>query len=157
MTEPLSPVDLKILEVLQQQGRISMTELGERVGLSTSPCARRVKRLEDEGHITKYVALLNPESLGASLIVFVNVRLGSQTRDAFNRFEAAVQKFPEVVACHLLAGGFDYLVQVRARDIKEFRDFMRNSFTVIEGVAETQSSIVLEELKSTTEIPFAHP
>ncbi|MBM1818155.1 Lrp/AsnC ligand binding domain-containing protein [Sulfitobacter pseudonitzschiae] len=157
MTEQIDALDRRILSVLQSEGRISMTELGDRVGLSTSPCARRVKRLEDEGYISGYVAILSPARLDALLLVFVSVRLNNQTREAFDRFDAAVQRLPEIVACHLLAGGFDYLVQVRAKDIQEFRNFMRERFSAIEGVAETQSSVVLEELKATTELPMLTP
>ncbi|MBS7813410.1 Lrp/AsnC family transcriptional regulator [Roseococcus pinisoli] len=148
--------DRKILSLLQGDGRISMTDLAERVGLSPSPCARRVKRLEDEGYIDRYVALLNARKLGVGLSAFVNIRLKSQTRDAFDRFDAEVAHIPEIVGCHLVTGSYDYLLQVRVGDIDQFRTFMRDRLTAVEGVAETQSSIVLEQLKSTTAIPFAN-
>lgn len=154
MPQELDSFDMKILSVLQGDGRISMTDLADRVGLSPSPCARRVKRLEDEGYVDRYVALLNAKKLGAGLAVFINIRLASQTRAAFDAFDAEMATIPEIVGCHLLTGAFDYLVQVRVADIEEFRDFMRDRLTAIEGVIETQSSIVLEQLKSTTEIPF---
>jgi DNA-binding Lrp family transcriptional regulator len=148
--------DLKILSLLQEDGRISMTDLADRVGLSPSPCARRVKRLEDEGYIDRYVTLLNARKLGVGLNVFVSIRLSSQTRAAFDRFDAEMGAIPEIVGCYLLTGAFDYLVQIRVTDIEEFRDFMRDRLTAIEGVVETQSSIVLEQLKSTTAIPFGN-
>ncbi|MGI6852103.1 Lrp/AsnC family transcriptional regulator [Mesorhizobium sp. 1B3] len=154
MAEDIDAFDYKILALLQEDGRISMTDLAERVGLSPSPCARRVKRLEEEGYIDCYVALLNAKRLGVALTVFINIRLASQTRAAFDKFDAEVATIPEIVGCHLLTGAFDYLVQVRVGDIEEFRDFMRDKLTAIEGVVETQSSIVLEQLKSTTSIPF---
>lgn len=152
--DELDSFDLKILTVLQQDGRISMLDLADRVGLSPSPCARRVKRLEAEGYVDRYVALLNSKKMRVGLNVFISIRLASQTSPVFNAFDAAVAKIPEIVGCHLLTGAFDYLLQVRVADIDEFRDFMRDRLTAIEGVIETQSSIVLEELKATTEIPF---
>ncbi|HMR36799.1 Lrp/AsnC ligand binding domain-containing protein [uncultured Paracoccus sp.] len=154
MADDIDSFDLKILSLLQQDGRISMIDLAERVGLSPSPCARRVKWLEAEGYVDRYVALLNPQKLGVGLNVFINIRLSSQTTAAFDAFDAVVATIPEIVGCHLLTGAFDYLLQVRVADISEFRDFMRDRLTAIEGVIETQSSIVLEELKATTEIPF---
>ena len=150
----LDSFDLKILTLLQEDGRISVTDLANHVGLSPSPCARRVKRLEDEGYVDRYVALLNAKKLGVGLTVFVNIRLASQTRAAFDKFDHEMTTIPEIVGCHLLTGAFDYLIQVRVADIEEFRDFIRHRLTAIEGVVETQSSIVLEQLKSTTAIPF---
>ncbi|WP_454651150.1 Lrp/AsnC family transcriptional regulator [Bradyrhizobium liaoningense] len=146
--------DRKILEIIQQDGRITILQLSERVGLSPTPCARRVKRLEDEGYIDRYVGLLNPARLGVRLNVFVSIRLRSQTREAFDRFDEEIKYMPEVVGCYLLTGSFDYLLQVRVADVDAFRDFMRSRLTAMEGVIETQSSIVLQQLKATTEIPL---
>lgn len=154
MPQDLDDFDLKILSLLQEEGRISISDLADSVGLSPSPCARRLRRLEDEGYVDRYVALLNPKKLGVGLNVFINVRLASQTRAAFDKFDAEMALIPEIVGCHLLTGAFDYLVQVRIGDIEQFRNFMRDRLTAIEGVIETQSSIVLEQLKFTTAIPF---
>jgi DNA-binding Lrp family transcriptional regulator len=151
----LDSFDRKILEILQEEGRITTLQLSERVGLSPTPCARRVKQLEDDGYIDRYVALLNAARMGVRLNVFVSIRLRSQTRDAFDRFDEEIKHMPEIVGCHLLAGSFDYLLQVRVTDVDAFRDFMRSRLTAIEGVIETQSSIVLQQLKSTTAIPLA--
>jgi Lrp/AsnC family leucine-responsive transcriptional regulator len=153
----LDAFDLKILRVLQESGRITTLELAEKVGLSATPCARRVKRLEDEGLIDRYVALLNAERLGLGLTVFVNIRLQSQAPKSFETFEAAIRKMPEVVGCYLLAGNYDYLVQVRLANVEEFRDFIRERLITIEGIVETQSSVVLEQTKHTTVLSIPDP
>jgi Lrp/AsnC family leucine-responsive transcriptional regulator len=146
--------DRKILLALQENARITTQELAERVGLSATPCARRVRRMEEDGLIDRYVTLLNPRRLGAGLSVFVNVRLNTQSAKTFDTFEAAIATMPEVVGCYLLAGNYDYLVQVRVADIESFRTFIRDRLVAIEGIGETQSSIVLEETKQTTALPL---
>ena len=151
---PLDEFDLKILRVLQENARVTTQELAERVGLSATPCARRVKRMEDEGVIDRYVTLLDPEQLGIGLRVFVNVRLNTQAAKTFDAFEAAVRKLPEVMGCYLLAGNYDYLIHVRVADVEAYRHFIRDRLVAIEGVGETQSSIVLEETKHTTALPL---
>jgi Lrp/AsnC family leucine-responsive transcriptional regulator len=153
MTE-LDPIDLRILDALQENARITTLELAEKVGLSATPCARRVKRLEDEGLIERYVTLLNAERLGIGMNAFVIVRLRNQTRQAIEVFERAIRKMPEVVECYLTTGSHDYLVHVRVGDIDAFRDFMRNRMTTIESIGATESSIVLEQIKRTTALPL---
>jgi Lrp/AsnC family leucine-responsive transcriptional regulator len=150
----LDEFDRKILSALQENARITTQELAERVGLSATPCARRVKRMEDDGLIDRYVTLLNPERLGIGLTVFVNVRLNTQSAGSFDAFEEAVKKLPQVVGCCLLAGNYDYLLQVRVADVEAFRSFIRDRLVTIEGVGETQSSVVLEETKRTTALPL---
>jgi Lrp/AsnC family transcriptional regulator, leucine-responsive regulatory protein len=150
----LDSLDLKILDALQEDARITTLELAERVGLSATPCARRVKRLEDEGLIERYVTQLNAERLGIGMNAFITVRLRNQTRQAIEVFERAIRKMPEVVECYLTTGGHDYLVHVRVADIDAFRDFMRNRLTTIESVGATESSIVLEQVKRTTALPL---
>ncbi|MGY3614235.1 Lrp/AsnC family transcriptional regulator [Bradyrhizobium sp. USDA 10063] len=150
----LDGFDRKILDALQENGRITTQELAERVGLSATPCARRIKRMEDDGVIDRYVTLLNPERLGLGLTVFVNVRLNTQSAGAFDAFEEAVRKLPEVVGCYLLAGNYDYLIQVRVADVEAFRSFIRDRLVTIEGIGETQSNVVLEETKHTTALPL---
>lgn len=151
----LDEFDRKILTALQQNARITTQELAERVGLSATPCARRVKRMEDEGLIDRYVTLLNPERLGVGFMVFVSVRLNTQSSKAFDAFEAAIKTLPEVVGCYLLAGNYDYLVQVRVADVEAFRSFIRDRLVIIEGIGETQSNVVLEETKHTTALPLS--
>ena len=151
----LDEFDLKILTALQENARMTTQELAERVGLSATPCARRIKRMEDEGLIERYVTLLNPERLGVGLTVFVNVRLNTQSAKTFEAFEAAIRKLPQVVGCYLLAGNYDYLVQVRVADVEAFRSFIRDRLVTIDGIGETQSNIVLEETKWTTALPLS--
>jgi len=151
----LDEFDRKILSALQENARITTQDLAERVGLSATPCARRVKRMEDDGLIDRYVTLLNPERLGVGLTVFVNVRLNTQSAKTFEAFEQAIRKLPQVVGCYLLAGNYDYLVQVRVADVEAFRSFIRDRLVTIEGIGETQSSVVLEETKRTTALPLS--
>jgi Lrp/AsnC family leucine-responsive transcriptional regulator len=151
----LDEFDLKILTALQENARMTTQELAERVGLSATPCARRIKRMEDEGLIERYVTLLNPERLGVGLTVFVNVRLNTQSAKTFEAFEAAIRKLPQVVGCYLLAGNYDYLVQVRVADVEAFRSFIRDRLVTIDGIGATQSNIVLEETKWTTALPLS--
>jgi Lrp/AsnC family transcriptional regulator, leucine-responsive regulatory protein len=148
----LDSVDGKILNTLQQEGRISILDLAERVGLSATPCARRVKRLEDEGVIERYAAVLNPRVLGMHLDVFVNVRLRNSTTDAIEVFERAIESMPEVVECYLVTGNYDYLVHIRVADIDEFKTYVRERLSGIASVGETVSSIALEQTKRTTSI-----
>ncbi|PSH03795.1 MAG: ArsR family transcriptional regulator [Acidobacteria bacterium] len=150
--EHLDEIDCKILDVLQHEGRISTLDLAERVGLSPTPCARRVKRLEELGVIEGYVAVLNPKALGVGLNVFVNVRLRSSTRNAIETFEQAIKDMPEVVECYLVTGNYDYLLHLRLADVDMFKDFVRERLTNIASVGETLSSIALEQTKFTTAI-----
>jgi len=150
----LDQFDLKILKALQDNARITTQELAEYVGLSPTPCARRVKRMEEEGFIDKYVTLLNPKKMGVGLNVFVNVRLNTQAAKAFEAFEEAIRNLPEVAGCYLLAGNYDYLLQVRVPDVEAFRSFIRERLTTIEGIGETQSSVVLQQAKHTTALPL---
>src|SRR5262245_48862634 len=107
----LDSLDLRILDLLQQEGRLTMTELGERVGLSTSPCSQRVKRLEREGVITGYHAKLQPAAVGKSLLVFVELTLSEKSEQIFKKVREELELMPEVLECHLISGGFDYLVK----------------------------------------------
>jgi DNA-binding Lrp family transcriptional regulator len=152
--DELDPLDIRILNALQEDGRITTLELAERVGLSPTPCARRVKRLEDDGLIDRYVTLLNAERLGIGLNVFVNVRLRSQTKGAIDIFEREIKGLPEVVECYLLTGEYDYLLHVRVADIAALRAFVRDHLVVNESVGATHSSIALEQTKYTTALPL---
>jgi DNA-binding Lrp family transcriptional regulator len=153
MTE-LDAFDLRILDALQEDARITILDLAERVGLSPTPCARRVKRLEEEGVISRYVTLLNAERLGIGLNVFVNVRLRSQTKQSVDIFDRAINELPEVVECYLLTGEYDYLLHLRVADIAALRAFVRDHLITIESVGATHSSIALEQTKYTTALPL---
>jgi len=149
MTE-LDATDIRILDILQENARITTLELAEQVGLSPTPCARRVKRLEDDGLIERYVTLLNEKKAGMDLSVFISVRLRNQTGETIGRFERSVRSMPEITECYLMSGVHDYLLRLRVADVGALRDFLRNRLVTIEGIAETQSSIVLEKVKYTT-------
>jgi DNA-binding Lrp family transcriptional regulator len=146
----LDALDIKILTALQQDARMTTLELAERVGLSATPCARRVKRLEDEGVIERYVTLLNAERLGIELNVFADIRLRSQTKESIEIFERAIKDMPEVVECYLVTGEYDYLLHLRVADMAALRALMRDRLIAIESVAATHSSIALEQIKYTT-------
>jgi DNA-binding Lrp family transcriptional regulator len=149
----LDEIDLRILAALQKDARISNQLLAERVGLSPSPCLRRVRQLEEDGVIRRYVTLLDPRSLGHGLHAFVEVRLDRQTRASVDRFEAEIVKFPEVLECHFMAGDADYLLRVVVKDLDEFRAFHMNKLVKVPGVANVKSSISMKQIKYTTEFP----
>jgi Lrp/AsnC family leucine-responsive transcriptional regulator len=151
----LDALDIKILNALQQDARMTTLELAERVGLSATPCARRVKRLEDEGVIERYVTLLNAERLGIELNVFADIRLRSQTKESIEIFERAIKDMPEVVECYLVTGEYDYLLHLRVADMAALRALMRDRLIAIESVAATHSSIALEQIKYTTALALA--
>ncbi len=153
----LDAIDLRILSALQEDARISMGDLADRAGLSETPCARRVRRLEACGIIRRYVTLLDADKLGAGLTVIVNVRLRSQTKEAVEGFEAAVLGLPEITACFLVTGDYDYVLHLRLPDIGAYKDFMRDRLIVNDAVAETSSAVALDQVKFTTAIPLPRP
>ena len=149
----LDRIDRKILDILQRQGRISMTELGSEIGLSTSPCAERVRRLERSGVITGYHAHVNPQALGKTVLVFVELTLSTKSGEIFDRVRKELMHMPEVLECHLIAGGFDYLVKARVRDMEAYREFLSEVLMTLPGVRETHTYPVMEEVKNTTVLP----
>ncbi len=149
----LDQIDRKILRELQRNARISNVELAARVNLSPTPCLERVRRLEREGYIRRYVALLEPARLEASLLVFVEITLTRTTSDVFGAFRDAVVRLPEVLECHMVAGGFDYLLKIRVRDMKAYRQVLGHMLDTLPGVRETHTYVVMEEIKEVTEIP----
>ncbi len=150
----LDEIDLRILDALQKDGRISNQDLADRVGLSPSPCLRRVRALEEAGVIQKYTALLNPAAVRLSLPVFVEVRLDHQTRASVDRFEAEILKHPQVLECFLMAGDWDYVLRVVARDLDEFREFCMNTLARIPGVSNVKSNISMKQVKYSTMLPL---
>ena len=149
----LDRIDRSILRVLQQDGRISFTELGERVNLSTTPCTERVRRLEREGVILGYHARLNPQLLRASLLVFVEISLDNKSGDAFDDFRRAVLKLPHVLECHLVSGDFDYLIKARISEMASYRKLLGDILLKLPHVRESKSYIVMEEVKESLELP----
>ena len=149
----LDRIDRNIVRILQKQGRISYAELARQVGLSTTPCVERVKRLEKEGVIRGYTALVNPNYLKASLVVFINIRLARQPKDIFDRFREAARALPEVQECYLVSGSFDYLIKARVQDMRAYRKFYGETLLTLPGVVECTSYVVMEEVKDTLEVP----
>jgi len=143
----LDAIDRRILGALQRDGRLTQIELADKVGLSPSPCARRVKRLESEGFIRGYSALIDEEKLGFGFSIFVSVRLDQQVDDRLVNFESAIRGCPEVVDCWLMTGSFDYLLRVSVGDLHEFERFLTANLTRIGGVASIESSIPLRRVK----------
>jgi len=140
----LSKVDRRILALLQQDGRLSVAEIGRRVGLTPSPCADRIKRLESMGVIKGYQAKLSPEALDAGLVVFVQVRLQRTAGDAFEAFTEAIELIPEVEGCHLVSGDFDFLIKARVKDMSHYKTLLAGSLLQLPNVQESKSYPVME-------------
>ncbi len=151
----LDRIDRKILRILQREGRIPLTELGERVGLSTTPCTERVRRLERDGVITGYHARLAPSAVKASLLVFVEISLAYKSGDIFEEFRRAALKLPNVLDCHLVSGDFDYLIKARISEMASYRKLLGSTLLTLPYVRESKSYIVMEEIKETLELPLA--
>lgn len=149
----LDKIDRQIMRIMQREGRISYVDLGERVGLSTTPCMERVKRLEREKFILSYGARLNPQKLQANLLVFVEISLMSKSASIFEDFRKAVIKLPHVLECHLVSGDFDYLVKARISEMASYRKLLGDILLKLPGVRESKSYLVMEEIKETLELP----
>jgi Lrp/AsnC family leucine-responsive transcriptional regulator len=149
----LDRIDRKILQALQQDGRISNLKLAELVALSPTAVLARVHRLTKDGVIQGYEARLNPERLGAGLMVFVEVLLDKTTPNVFEAFKAAVHVRAEIMECHMVAGGFDYLLKTRMADMNAYREFAGTVLWQLPGVRETRTYAVMEEVKNTTHLP----
>ncbi|MBC5784007.1 Lrp/AsnC ligand binding domain-containing protein [Ramlibacter sp. USB13] len=150
----LDRIDLKILEVLQADGRISNLKLAEAVALSPTAVLARVQRLTREGYVVGYEARLDPVKLGLGMLVFVEVLLDRTTPNVFDAFKAAVQVHPQILECHMVAGGFDYLLKTRMADMQAYRDFAGTVLWQLPGVRETRTYAVMEEVKDTTRLPL---
>lgn len=148
----IDDVDRRILQVLQREARVPMTELAERVGLSVTPCAERVKRLEQEGLIEGYFARLNARRLGFNLLVYVELRLAARSGPDFERFLSAVARFPEVQACHLVCGDFDCLLKLRIPELAAYRPALADLQRELPAAVVSRSYVVTEELKDSFEL-----
>lgn len=149
----LDKIDRKILRILQDNGRVSFTELGERVGLSTTPCTERVRRLEREKVITGYYARLDPQYVKAGLLVFVEISLAYKSGDIFEEFRRAALRLPNVLECHLVSGDFDYLIKARISEMASYRKLLGSTLLTLPHVRESKSYIVMEEVKETACLP----
>ena len=150
----LDGIDRTILNVLQRKGRISNAELADSVNLSASACHRRVQRLEKDGLIREYVALLSPRKIGVPTTVFVEITLSAQADEVLESFEQAVARIPNVLECHLMAGTADYILKVVAEDTDDFARIHRQHLTRLPGVAQMQSSFALRTVFKTTALPI---
>jgi Lrp/AsnC family leucine-responsive transcriptional regulator len=149
----LDRIDRKILDILQSEGRIANADLAKRINLSPTPTLERVRRLERDGFIEKYVALLNPERMEAALVAFVEVVLDRTTEDVLGQFADAVRKTHEIIECHLIAGGFDYLLKIRVRDMDTYRRFLGSTLARLPGVRATHTYMAMEKVKEETSFP----
>jgi Lrp/AsnC family leucine-responsive transcriptional regulator len=149
---PLDAIDRRILRELQADGRITNLKLAEAVHLSATAVLERVKRLTRDAVILGYEARLNPDALGAGLMVFIEVLLDRTVPDVMATFKAAVQSRPEILECHLVAGGFDYLLKTRVADMAAYRAFLGSAIWALPGVRETRTYAVMEEVKSTSRL-----
>ena len=152
--EMLDAVDRRLLRALQEDGRLSNAELARRCNLSAAACFERVRRLRARRVITGYAALIDPAKVGRGLLIFVEVLLDRTTGDMFEAFAEAVRRQPEVLECHMVAGGFDYLIKARVSDMDAYRAFLGDVLVRMPGVRETRTYAVLEEVKATTALPL---
>ena len=150
----LNRIDRNILRELQQDGRLSYAELARRVGLTTTPCMERVRRLERDGVITGFSALVNPGAVGAALLVFVQIRLSRTSQDNFAEFKAAASDLPDVQECYLVSGDFDYLIKARVADMAAYREFLGETLLGLPGVQASTSYVVMETVKETLCVPI---
>ena len=150
----LDAVDRAILSLLQDDGRLANVDLADAVNLSPSACLRRVRRLEEEGFINQYVALIDPSKVGMGTNVFVEITLSSQAEDALDAFEAAVTARPEIMSCHLMAGDFDYLLRVVIDDVADYEALHRTHLAQLPGVARLVSSFALRPVRDRTAYPL---
>ena len=148
----MNKLDKKILEELQSDGRLSFTDLGKRVGLTTTPCIERVRKLEREGYIKGYTAVLNADKLERGLVVFVQIRLNRTSQKTFEEFRRQVAKLDEVQECHLVTGSFDFMIKAKVQDMRDYRDFLESSLLNLPGVQESTSIAVMETIRETLSI-----
>jgi Lrp/AsnC family transcriptional regulator len=150
----LDKTDLKILDALQKNASLSTADIAQRVGLSQSPCWRRISLLEADGVIRKRVALVSREKVGLDVLVFTHVKLASHGWQSLPKFKQKVVSFPEVVQCYMVIGDFDFILLVATRTINDYNDFIQKRLSQVPGVQAIESRIVLEEAKNTTELPL---
>ncbi len=150
----LAPIDIKILALLQQDASLTVAEIAAQVNLSTSPCWRRIHRLEQEGIIEKKVALLNAEKLGLGLVVFSRISLVKNDESSLHEFEQRVREYPEVVECYTVTGSADYFLKIVTKDIKHYDKFLRRKLIQIPLVRDVNSNVAVTQIKYTTSLPL---
>lgn len=154
MAARLDEIDWDILKALQEDARIPIVDLADRVGLSASPCARRVKRLESDGVIVRYATVIDQKTIGLPVNVFCHVTLERQVKAALETFQAAVLKRPEVMECYLMTGEADYLLRVVVADLEAYERFIVDHLTKVPGIANIKSSFALKQVAYRTELPL---
>ncbi len=147
--EPLDQIDRKILKILSRDGRLPVTELAAQVGLSKTPCQSRLKRLQAQGYIQGFRAVLNPAKLNLDHVAFTEVKLRDTTERALSAFNAAVLKVPEIEQCHMIAGSFDYLLKIRTRDIQAYRQVLGETISALPHVGSTSTHVSMQSVKDT--------
>ncbi|MET2827985.1 Lrp/AsnC family transcriptional regulator [Mesorhizobium sp. PAMC28654] len=150
----LDDIDRKIIDALQIDGRMTAQQLADKVGLSASPCARRVRLMEDMGVITSYTAVIDQDLVDLPISVFASIKLERQRENELERFSAAITRWPEVVDCYLMTGQRDYLLRIVVRDLHAYERFLKEKLTRLEGVASIESSFALTQIKRSNRLPL---
>ncbi len=151
---PIDNTDRKILTLMQDDASLSVAQIAEEVSLSQPPCWRRIKKLEAEGYINRRVTLLDRKKLGMNVVVYTEVKLSANGRQAVGTFEDAIRSFPEVTECYVMLGRSDFLLRIVAKDVDDYERFFRDHLSQIPGVQDITSAVALSEVKYTTEIPL---
>jgi len=147
--------DIRILQLLQENAQLTLKEISSKINLSMTPTHDRIKRLENEGVIEKYVTILNKKMLGNPMTVYCNITLDKQQKNHFEEFEKAIKQFPEVIECSVVSGNYDYLLKVIAKNMEAYNDFYQKKLSDLQSVAHISSSFVMSEVKNTTVLPIA--
>ncbi|MDF2619131.1 MAG: transcriptional regulator, AsnC family [Xanthobacteraceae bacterium] len=150
----IDDIDRRILAVLQEDAHTTMERLAELVGLSPSPCARRVRNLEAAGVIKRYVAVVDQDKVGLPISVFASIKLERQREDELDRFSKAILRWPEIVECYLMTGQRDYLLRIVVKDLPAYEAFLKRTLTRLEGVASIESSFALSQIKHSQALPI---
>ena len=157
MLEDLDLSDRKILRAMQEAGRLSVSDLSEQVGLSKTPCLTRLRRLEDQGYIRRYKAVLDPAKIRQDYVTYVQVKLSATTRRHLNAFSDAVQNVPEIQSCHMMSGGYDFLLKIRTRNMRAYRELLGDVLSELPGIAQTSTFPVMETVKETDDLVVVEP
>ncbi|MES2517638.1 MAG: Lrp/AsnC family transcriptional regulator [Bacteroidota bacterium] len=150
----LDATDIRILQLLQENAQFTLKEISQKVNLSITPTHDRIKRLEQEGVISKYVTILNKKMLGNPLTVYCSITLDKQQKNNFEEFEEVIRQFPEVIECSVISGSYDYLLKVIAKDMEAYNEFYQKKLSDLQSVAHISSSFVMSEVKNTTVLPL---
>lgn len=146
--------DIRILQLLQENAQLTLKEISQKINLSMTPTHDRIKRLENEGVIEKYVTILNKKMLGNPMTVYCNISLDKQQKNHFEEFEEAIKQFPEVIECSVISGNYDYLIKVIVKNMEAYNDFYQKKLSDLRSVAHISSSFVMSEVKNTTVLPL---